>query len=161
SLAIVGGVGSGKSTLAALVPRLLPTPAGAVYLDGDDVTDLSLPSLRAAVGYAQQDPLLFSTTVERNIAFALDDPAAPDAHARVREAARAAAILDEVDSLPEGFDTLVGERGVQLSGGQKQRVALARALLRGPRVLILDDPLSAVDARTERIILESIDQAGE
>jgi ATP-binding cassette subfamily B protein len=161
SLAVVGGVGSGKSTLAALFPRLLPTPEGAVFLDGADVTELPLRELRRTVGYAQQDPFLFSTTIERNIAFGLDDADAPDARARVRAAAKEAAILDEVESFPDGFETLVGERGVQLSGGQKQRVALARALLREPRVLILDDPLSAVDARTERLILEALDRAGE
>ncbi len=161
SLAVVGGVGSGKSTLAALFPRLLPTPAGSVFLDGTDVTELPLRELRRTVGYAQQDPFLFSTTIERNIAFGLDDPDAPDAKARVRAAAREAAILDEIEAFPDGFETLVGERGVQLSGGQKQRVALARALQREPRVHILDDPLSAVDARTERLILEALDRAGE
>jgi ATP-binding cassette subfamily B protein len=161
SLAVVGGVGSGKSTLAALFPRLLTTPAGAVFLDGTDVTEVPLRDLRRTVGYAQQDPFLFSTTVERNIAFGLDDADAPDAKARVRAAAKEAAVLDEIESFPDGFETLVGERGVQLSGGQKQRVALARALLREPRVLILDDPLSAVDARTERLILEALDRAGE
>jgi ATP-binding cassette, subfamily B, multidrug efflux pump len=161
SLAVVGGVGSGKSTLAALFPRLLPTPAASIFLDGEDVTRLSLRELRQTVGYAQQDPFLFSTTIERNIAFGLDDPEAPDAARRVRDAAREAALLDEIESFPDGFETLVGERGVQLSGGQKQRVALARALLRDPRVLILDDPLSAVDARTERMILDALDRAGE
>lgn len=161
SLAIVGPVGSGKSTLAALFSRLLPTPQGSIFLDGEDVTRLSLRDLRRTVGYAQQDPFLFSTTIERNIAFGLDDPSVADTPRRVREAARQAALLEEIEAFPEGFDTLVGERGVQLSGGQKQRVALARALLRDPRVLILDDPLSAVDARTERVILDALDRAGE
>lgn len=161
SLAIVGGVGSGKSTLAALLPRLLPTPEESVYLDGDDITELDLRSLRQTIGYAQQEPFLFSTTIERNIAMALPDPDAPDAHEKVRAAAREAAILDEIESLADGFETFVGERGVQLSGGQKQRVSLARALLNEPRVVVLDDPLSAVDARTERLILEALDRAGE
>jgi ATP-binding cassette, subfamily B, multidrug efflux pump len=161
SVAVVGAVGSGKSTLAALLPRLLPTPEGQVFLDGADVTQIDLRSLRRAVGYAQQEPFLFSTTVERNIALALPDPDAPDARERVREAAREAAIEAEVDGLPEGFDTFVGERGVQLSGGQKQRISLARALLNRPSVVVLDDPLSAVDARTERQILEALDRAGE
>lgn len=161
SLAILGGVGSGKSTLAALLPRLLPTPKESVFLDGDDITDLKLRSLRQTIGYAQQEPFLFSTTIERNIAMALPDPDAPDAAERVRAAAKEAAILDEIESLTDGFETFVGERGVQLSGGQKQRVSLARALLNQPQVVVLDDPLSAVDARTERLILEALDRAGE
>jgi ATP-binding cassette subfamily B protein len=160
SLALVGRTGSGKSTLAALLPRLLPTPAGAVFLDGQDVTELKLRPLRRAVGYAQQDPFLFSASVARNVGYRFDDPYAPVAMARVREAAREAAILDEVESLGDGFDTIVGERGVQLSGGQKQRVALARALLNEPKVLVMDDPLSAVDARTEAAILDALDRAG-
>jgi ATP-binding cassette subfamily B protein len=161
SLAVVGPTGSGKSTLAALLPRLLPTPANAIFLDGDDVTRVQSRTLRRAIGYAQQEPFLFSTTIARNIGFSLPDPDAPDAHARIREAAREAAILEEIEAMPEGFDTVVGERGVQLSGGQKQRVALARALLAEPAVLVLDDPLSAVDARTEAQILKALDRAGE
>jgi ATP-binding cassette subfamily B protein len=163
SLAIVGRTGSGKSTLAMLLARLLPTPPGAVRIDGVDVCELPLGSVRSAIGYAQQDAFLFSTTVSRNIAFAVDDPDAPALAGKIREAAREAQVLEEALSLPEGFDTVVGERGVQLSGGQKQRVALARALMsgngaRGPAILILDDPLSAVDAKTEASILEAIDR---
>ncbi|MFW6066733.1 MAG: ABC transporter ATP-binding protein [Myxococcota bacterium] len=161
SVAVVGPTGAGKSTLAALLPRLLPTPPRSVYLDGEDVTELRLRPLRDRVAYAQQDPFLFSTTVARNIAFGMDDPDAPDAAERVRAVAREASILEEIESLPEGFDTVVGERGVQLSGGQKQRVALARALLNEPSVLVLDDPMSAVDARTEAQILEALSRAGE
>ncbi|MEM1415027.1 MAG: ABC transporter ATP-binding protein [Myxococcota bacterium] len=161
SLAIVGPVGSGKSTLAALLPRLLATPKGTVFLDGVDVTELEVSALRRAVGYAQQEPFLFSSTVERNVAFGLDDADASDADGRVRAAAREAAIDEELASLPDGYATLVGERGVQLSGGQKQRVALARALLREPAVLVLDDPMSAVDARTESRILAALDRARE
>lgn len=161
TIAVLGRTGAGKSTLAALLPRLLPTPPGAVHLDGVDVTRVGLRGLRRAVAYAQQEPYLFSSTVGRNIALGLPDPAAPDADARVREAAREAAVLDDVERLPQGFDTPVGERGVQLSGGQKQRVALARALLAEPAVLVLDDPLSAVDARTEAEILRALDRVGE
>lgn len=164
SLAIVGATGSGKSTLAALLARLLPTPEKAVYLDGQDITELTLRSLRHTVGYAQQEPFLFSTTVEKNLELALEaevDPRSPEAAARLRTAAGEAAVLEEIDGMPEGFQTVVGERGVQLSGGQKQRLALARALLDAPRVLVLDDPLSAVDARTEERILEAIDRAAE
>ncbi len=159
SLAVLGPTGSGKSTLAALLPRLLPTPEGAVRLDGVDVTGISLRGLRKAVGYAQQEPFLFSTTVERNLKLALDDPDAPDADARLRHAAAEACVLEDVLAMPEGLATVVGERGVQLSGGQKQRLALARALLNEPKVLVLDDPLSAVDAKTEAYILAALDRA--
>lgn len=159
SLAVLGPTGSGKSTLAALLPRLLPTPPDTVHLDGVDVTELRLRSLRETVGYAQQEPFLFSTTVERNLKLALDDPDAPDADERLRHAAAEACVLEEIEQMGDGFQTVVGERGVQLSGGQKQRLALARALLNEPKVLVLDDPLSAVDAKTESDILAALDRA--
>lgn len=158
SLAIVGKTGAGKSTIAMLLSRLLPTPEKTVYLDGVDVCELPLVSVRETIGYAQQDAFLFSTTVSRNIGFCLDDAEAPESDLRVREAAREAQVLEETLSLPEQFDTVVGERGVQLSGGQKQRIALARALVREPVVLVLDDPLSAVDSKTEAAILDAIDR---
>jgi ATP-binding cassette subfamily B protein len=162
SLAIVGRTGSGKTTLAMLLARLLPTPPGTVRIDGVDVCELPLASVRSVIGYAQQDAFLFSTTVSRNIGFALDDPDSPEAQTKVRDGAREAQVLEEALTLPEGFDTVVGERGVQLSGGQKQRIALARALVWQPKILILDDPLSAVDAKTEGAILDAIErQAAE
>lgn len=161
SLAVVGRVGSGKSTLAALLARLLPTPTGTVFIDGQDVCDLPLSTVRRAVGYAQQDAFLFSTTVARNIAFALDRPDSDESMSRVRMAAAEAQILEEIERLPDGMDSVVGERGLQLSGGQKQRVALGRALLYEPAILVLDDPLSAVDARTEQSILRAIDRQAE
>jgi ATP-binding cassette, subfamily B, multidrug efflux pump len=158
SLAIVGRTGSGKSTLAVLLPRLQPTPHGSVFLDGHDICDLPLDVVRGTIGYAQQTAFLFSTTVGRNIGYSLDEPDGGAALLTVRQAAAEARILDEVLGLPDGLDTVVGERGVQLSGGQKQRVALARAFVASPKILVLDDPLSAVDARTEKLILESIDR---
>jgi ATP-binding cassette subfamily B protein len=162
SLAIVGRTGAGKTTLAMLLARLLPTPKGSVLIDSADVCDLALHDVRSAIGYAQQDAFLFSTTVSRNVGYALDEPDSADGQQRIRDAAAEAQVYDEALSLPEGFDTVVGERGVQLSGGQKQRIALARALVWEPKILILDDPLSAVDAKTEAAILEAIDrQAAE
>ncbi|HYJ09501.1 MAG TPA: ABC transporter ATP-binding protein [Polyangiaceae bacterium] len=158
SLAIVGPTGSGKSTLAVLLARLLPTPRGTVFLDGVDVCDLPLETVRAAIGYAQQNAFLFSTTAGRNVGFSLDDPDSRESLERVRQAADDARILEEIQALPDGFDTVVGERGVQLSGGQKQRIALAAAFVSKPKILVLDDPLSAVDARTERGILDALER---
>ncbi|HLV65713.1 MAG TPA: ABC transporter ATP-binding protein [Polyangiaceae bacterium] len=158
SLAIVGRTGSGKSTLAVLLARLQPTPRGTVFLDGNDVCDLPIGTVRQTIGYAQQSAFLFSTTAGRNIGFPLDDPDAPENDRRIRRAAADARVLDELLALPDGLDTVVGERGVQLSGGQKQRVALAAAFVSSPRILVLDDPLSAVDARTERGILDAIER---
>jgi ATP-binding cassette subfamily B multidrug efflux pump len=159
SLAIVGRTASGKSTLAALLSRLLATPAGTVFLDGDDVTELQLRPLRRRIGYAQQEPFLFSSTVARNVGYLFEDPFEPESLEKIRGAAAEASVLEEIEGLPQGFRTVVGERGVQLSGGQKQRIALARALLSEPSVLVMDDPLSAVDAQTEVKILDALDRA--
>ena len=155
-VAIVGRTGAGKSTLGALLARLHATPRGSIFLDGVDICDLPLTQLRSTVLYNQQTPFLFSTTVGRNIAYVLEHPETEAAERRIEHAAREAQILEEVTELPEGFDTVVGERGVQLSGGQKQRVALARAFLAQPRLLILDDPLSAVDAKTESALIDAL-----
>ncbi|MDP3277616.1 MAG: ABC transporter ATP-binding protein [Deltaproteobacteria bacterium] len=159
SLAIVGRTGAGKSVLLHLLARLLPTPESSVFLDGADVTKIELATLRRNVCLAQQEAFLFSTTVARNIAFAMGEPDEQKSIARATEAATEVQLADEIATMPDGFDTVVGERGVQLSGGQKQRVSLARALLAAPKVLLLDDPLSAVDARTESLILDAIDRA--
>lgn len=158
SVALVGRTGSGKSTLAVLLPRLQATPRGSVFLDGVDVCDLPLETVRGQIGYAQQTAFLFSTTIGRNIGYVLPEPDSGPGLQRITEAASAARILDEVLALPDRFDTIVGERGVQLSGGQKQRTALARAFVANPRLLVLDDPLSAVDSATERGILDAIDR---
>ena len=157
TLAVVGTTGSGRSTLAALLPRILDTPRGSVFVDGQDVCDLKLEELRRRVAYGAQVPFLFSTTIERNIAFGYEHPQKLTAN-ELSSVARQAAVDDEIRGLAKGYQTLVGERGVQLSGGQKQRVALARSLLLEPSVLILDDPLSAVDAGTEQTILRALEE---
>ena len=157
SVAIVGGTGSGKTTLAHLIPRFYDPGAGTVLLDGVDVRRLRLEDLRRAVSVAFEEPFLFSATIAENIAFGNPD-ASPE---QIRLAARLAQAHDFIASLPDGYDTMVGERGLSLSGGQRQRIALARAVLRDPRVLILDDATSSVDAVTESHIREALRQVME
>jgi ATP-binding cassette subfamily B protein len=157
TIGIVGSVGAGKSTLLNAVPRLLEVPDEAVRIDGVDVNRLPLRVLRRSIAMVPQDGFLFSATVAENIRFG-----APDADLHlVREAARRAGILEEIDDLPKGFDTQVGERGITLSGGQRQRIALARALILDPSILILVDALSSVDTATEEGILTEIRAARE
>jgi ABC-type multidrug transport system fused ATPase/permease subunit len=145
TVALIGRTGSGKTTLAALVPRFYDTSAGSILVDGIDVREVQRRSLRRAIGVISQDPFLFSASIRDNIAFGLPD--AP--FEAVEAAARAAEAHEFIQELPQGYETVVGERGITLSGGQRQRIAIARALLIDPRILILDDATASVDATTE------------
>lgn len=157
TVALVGPTGSGKSSVVSLIPRFYDVRGGRVTIDGYDVRDLTLESLRRQVGVVLQEATLFSGSIRDNIAFGAPDASLED----VRAAARAAQIADFVEGLPEAYATTIGERGLTLSGGQRQRVAIARTLLLDPKVLILDDSTSAVDARTELRILEQLDELME
>jgi len=152
TVALVGATGSGKTTLVQLIPRLYDVSAGAVLVDGADVRDVDVASLRAAIAVVNDDPFLFSATVAENIAYARGDATREE----VELAARRAQAHDFIARLPDGYDTRVGERGMTLSGGQRQRVAIARALLADPRILILDDATSSVDASTEQEIKQAL-----
>jgi ATP-binding cassette subfamily B protein len=148
TVALVGATGSGKTTLVQLIPRLYDVTGGAVLVDGADVRDVEIGSLRAAIAIVDDDPFLFSATVAENIAYARAD-ATPE---EIERAARRAQAHDFIERLPDGYDTRVGERGLTLSGGQRQRIAIARAFLADPRILVLDDATSSVDASTEQEI---------
>ena len=152
TVAIVGPTGSGKSTLVNLIPRLIDPPPGTVFVDGVDVRELPLSTLRGAVGYVPQETFLFSATLRENVGFGLGG----DGAGRVEAAAEIAQLAPDVKDFPKGYETFVGERGITLSGGQKQRTALARAIATDPRILVLDDSLSAVDTETEERILEGL-----
>ncbi len=157
NVALIGHTGSGKTTLTALVPRFYDVTAGRVTIDGADVRDVKLASLRRAIAVISQDPFLFSTTVRENIAFG-----APDAtDDEIEHAARLAQAHEFIADLPDGYDTVIGERGITLSGGQRQRVAIARAIVTNPRILILDDATASVDATTEAKIRVGLREAME
>jgi len=147
-VALIGGSGSGKSTVANLIPRFYDVTSGRVTIDGTDIRDVTLSSLRKNVGIVQQDVFLFSATIRENIAYGAVDADME----QIVAAAKAARLHDFIESLPENYNTWVGERGITLSGGEKQRLAIARTLLLNPKILILDDSTSSVDAETERFI---------
>lgn len=152
TVALVGRTASGKSTVARLLPRFYDVTEGAVLVDGHDVRDLTVLSLRASVGIVTDEPFLFSVPIRDNIAYGRPDASAED----VEAAARAAQAHGFITDLPEGYDTVVGERGYTLSGGQRQRIALARIILAGPRLLVLDDATSAVDVHVEEAIHDAL-----
>jgi ATP-binding cassette subfamily B protein len=154
TVALAGATGSGKTTLLYLVARLAEVTAGSISLDGTDVRDLPLPVLRTAVACAFEDPTLFSVSVRENVALGM-----PDASDEAIDAALAAAQAEFVADLPWGLDTRIGEQGMSLSGGQRQRIALARAILASPEVLLLDDPLSALDVHTEAKVTAALSRA--
>jgi len=154
TIAILGATGSGKSSIINLIPRFYDVTRGSIKLDGMDIRGLKIKSLREQIGIVRQDPFIFSTTLRENIAYGVRDANLEN----IVEASKQARIHDFIDSLPEGYDTRVGERGVTLSGGQKQRVAIARALLKNPKILILDDSTSSVDTQTEYEIQQALDE---
>ncbi|MGA0732441.1 MAG: ABC transporter ATP-binding protein, partial [Ilumatobacteraceae bacterium] len=155
TVAVVGASGAGKSTMVSLIPRLYDVTSGAVKVDGTDVRDLTLTSLRAAIGVVAQDPHLFHTSIADNLRFAR--PSATDAE--LIEACRAARIHDTIAALPDGYDTVVGERGYRLSGGEKQRLAIARLLLKDPAIMILDEATSHLDNDNEAHVQAALDAA--
>jgi ATP-binding cassette subfamily B protein len=152
TVAIVGRTGSGKTTLAAMIPRLLDPGHGTVEIDGIDLCEADPGELRRHIGFVPQETFLFSATIAENIAFGAAHATAEE----IRRAAEIAGLAGDIERFPNGFDTIVGERGITLSGGQKQRTAIARAILRNPPILILDDALSAVDTLTEERILNHL-----
>lgn len=152
TLAIIGETGSGKTSLVNLILRLYDISGGKLKIDGSPIDRIPLSTLRTSIGYVPQDSFLFSTSIRENIAFGVEKASIKE----IEEAAKTAQIYDNIMDLPDGFDTIVGERGVTLSGGQKQRVSIARALIKDPKILVLDDSLSAVDTDTEERILQGL-----
>ena len=153
-VAVVGPSGAGKSTLSALIARLYDPDSGHLRLDGRDLRELDVGFLRRQIGTVAQEPILFSTTVAENIRYGRPGASEPE----IEAAARAANAHAFIERFPQGYQTLVGERGVQLSGGQKQRVAIARAVLKDPRILVLDEATSALDAESEHLVKEALER---
>jgi len=154
AVALLGSTGSGKTSLVNLLPRFYDVTDGRILMDGIDLREYSKRTLREQIGIVEQEPFLFSRSIRDNITYGVDRDVTED---EIIEAAKAAAIHDVILSFPEGYKTLVGEKGVTLSGGQKQRVAIARTLLKNPRILILDDSTSSVDLETEAVIRSALD----
>jgi ATP-binding cassette subfamily B protein len=152
TVAVLGETGSGKSTLVKLITRTIDPSSGSISFDGIDGRELPLSALRSRVGVVPQETFLFSHTLTANIGLGVDD-ASPE---EIADAAIIAGLAPDLEALPAGFDTIVGERGIMLSGGQKQRIAIARAVLKNPRILVLDDALSSVDSETEQRILDHL-----
>jgi subfamily B ATP-binding cassette protein MsbA len=152
-LALVGSSGGGKSTLVNLIPRFFDVSSGSLTIDGEDIRDVTLKSLRSQIGIVTQQTILFNDTVRNNIAYG-----SPDAtYEQVKEAARAAHALNFIQELPEGFDTVIGESGARLSGGERQRVSIARAILKNAPILILDEATSSLDTESEREVQQAIE----
>ncbi len=153
TIAILGGTGSGKSSIINLIPRFYDVSSGSIKLDSIDIRDYTIKSLRTHIGIVRQDPFIFSTSIRENVSYGVKEASTES----IIEAAKTAKIHEFIESLPNGYDTLVGERGVTLSGGQKQRLAIARALLKNPKILILDDSTSSVDTQTELEIQKDLE----
>jgi subfamily B ATP-binding cassette protein MsbA len=153
-IAVVGPSGAGKTTLLSLLPRLYDVTHGRILVDGVDVRDYSLHALRAAIGIVQQDSFMFTGTIRENIAYGRPDASEED----ILRAAKAAHAHDFISKFPNGYDTRLGERGINLSGGQRQRISIARAILKDPAILILDEATSALDAESERIVQEALEE---
>ena len=152
TLGVIGKTGSGKSTLLDLISRLYDVDEGEILIDGIPIQDYNLSGIRSEIGYVPQNPFLFSETIERNIRFGKQDASFEE----IKAAAQSAAVAENIERFKEGYETLLGERGVTLSGGQIQRISIARALIKDPKVLLFDDCLSAVDADTEEEILKNL-----
>jgi ATP-binding cassette subfamily B protein len=154
-VAVVGHSGAGKSTLSRLLFRFYDVTAGRVLVDGQDVREVTQSSLRAAIGIVPQDTVLFNDTIEYNLRYGRPDAS----REQIERAARIANIHDFIASLPQGYETVVGERGLKLSGGEKQRIAIARAVLKEPRLMVFDEATSSLDTHSEKSILEALQQA--